>query len=107
MAKIQKPQNLGVVWRLPESSESKSSGTRSQDWLCWRGPAAIYPNDRPIDKTLNSLKTQSKVVRQKNMVKGRMGPATNYDSASEGQEQFTRPNNKTPTGESATKNPAT
>jgi hypothetical protein len=24
----------------------ESRGTRNQDWLCWRGPAAIYPTDR-------------------------------------------------------------
>jgi hypothetical protein len=22
-------------------------GTQNQEWLCWRGPVAIYPTDRP------------------------------------------------------------
>jgi hypothetical protein len=41
-------------WLLQDSQTLKtlkydheSCGTRNQEWLCWRGPAVIYPTDRP------------------------------------------------------------
>jgi hypothetical protein len=30
----------------------KSRRTRNQGWLCWRGPAAIYPTERPTCRTV-------------------------------------------------------
>jgi Zn ribbon nucleic-acid-binding protein len=67
---------------------NESPGTRNQAWLCWRGPAAICPTDRPISSWEELHESQSReTVKCGHDSRG----ARNQEPAVQDQQRFTRP----------------